>query len=124
MDIYFNFINTSYLWWEKIVIGSLLTTIIWIVATFLTPAEDEETLHRFVQKVNPGGPGWKAYAKNIDALEKWSVPGGILSMLFGCFAIYGILLGTGQFIYGYTFSGIIFYFVGGLASMLLINRLK
>ena len=96
---YFNFLNDSYAVWIEIVIGAVLTTIIWIIATFITPPEDEKTLVRFVGIVNPGGPGWKKFEQK-KTIERWSVPKGILSMLLGSIAVYGILLGTGSFIYG------------------------
>tara|TARA_B100000941_G_scaffold187229_1_gene134747 strand:+ start:12549 stop:14303 length:1755 start_codon:yes stop_codon:yes gene_type:complete len=96
---YFNFLNDSYAVWIEIVIGAMLTTITWIIATFITPPEDEKTLVRFVGIVNPGGPGWKKFEQK-KTIERWSVPKGILSMLLGSIAVYGILLGTGSFIYG------------------------
>ena len=96
---YFNFLNDSFVVWIEIVIGAALTTITWIIATFITPPEDEKTLMRFVDIVNPGGPGWKKFEQK-KTVERWSVPKGILSMLLGSIAVYGILLGTGSFIYG------------------------
>ena len=96
---YFNFLNDSFVVWIEIIIGAALTTITWIIATFITPPEDEKTLMRFVDIVNPGGPGWKKFEQK-KTIERWSVPKGILSMLLGSIAVYGILLGTGSFIYG------------------------
>ena len=96
---YFNFLNDSFVVWIEIVIGAALTTLTWIIATFITPPEDEKTLMRFVDIVNPGGPGWKKFEQK-KTIERWSVPKGILSMLLGSIAVYGILLGTGSFIYG------------------------
>ena len=96
---YFNFLNDSFAVWIEIVIGAALTTITWIIATFITPPEDEKTLMRFVDIVNPGGPGWKKFEQK-KIIEIWSVPKGILSMLLGSIAVYGVLLGTGSFIYG------------------------
>tara|TARA_B100001778_G_scaffold302180_1_gene278676 strand:- start:66 stop:1820 length:1755 start_codon:yes stop_codon:yes gene_type:complete len=96
---YFNFLNDSYAVWIEIVIGAVLTTITWIIATFITPPEDEKTLMRFVDIVNPGGPGWKKFEQK-KIIKGWSVPKGILSMLLGSIAVYGVLLGTGSFIYG------------------------
>ena len=96
---YFNFLNDSFVVWIEIIIGAALTTITWIIATFITPPEDEKTLMRFVDIVNPGGPGWKKFEQK-KTTERWSVPKGILSMLLGSIAVYGILLGTGSFIYG------------------------
>jgi len=96
---YFNFINDDYAPWMELIIGALLTTSIWVFATFVTPSEDDKTLKRFVKIVNPGGPGWKNYKQKNQA-EEWSVPSGILSMLLGTIAVYSVLLATGSFIYG------------------------
>ena len=96
---YFNFINNNYESWEKIVFGSLLTTIVWISATYFTPPDSNETLQNFVKKVNPGGPGWAKFSTS-EANEPWPVPNGILCMILGCISIYSVLLGVGQLIYG------------------------
>ena len=95
---YFNFTDSGLEGWQKIVIGSILTTIVWVIATYFTPPEDEETLRNFVKKVNPGGPGWTNYYDGKSA-EPWPLPKGILSMILGSIAVYGILLGVGQLIY-------------------------
>jgi len=96
---YFNFIDQSFAGWEKIVIGAILTTVVWIVATYFTPPDNEETLQNFVKKVNPGGPGWSKYSQGVSS-EPWPVPNGILCMILGCTAVYSVLLGVGQLIYG------------------------
>ena len=96
---YFNFINDDYAPWMELIIGALLTTSIWVFATFVTPPENDKTLKRFAKIVNPGGPGWKNYKEKNQA-EEWSVPSGILSMLLGTIAVYSVLLATGSFIYG------------------------
>ena len=113
---YFNFGNSALEGWEKIVIGALLTTIVWIAATYFTPPDDEETLRNFVKKVNPGGPGWAKYSDGVST-EPWPVPHGILSMVLGCTAVYGFLLGVGQLIYGYTESGLMICGLGIIASI-------
>ena len=113
---YFNFGDSVLEGWQKIVIGALLTTIVWIAATYFTPPDDEDTLRNFVKKVNPGGPGWKKYSDGVST-EPWPVPNGILSMVFGCVAVYGFLLGVGQLIYGYTESGLMICGLGIVASV-------
>jgi Na+/proline symporter len=96
---YFNFIDQGFEGWEKIVIGAILTTVVWVVATYFTPPDDDKTLQNFVKKVNPGGPGWSRYSHGVSS-EPWPVPNGILCMILGCSAVYGVLLGVGQLIYG------------------------
>jgi len=92
----------------------LFTTIVWLIVTFLTKPDSEETLINFYKKTNPGGPGWKKIRSNAikkgidlkgDSDSKWSVPQGILCMIYGCFAIYSILFSTGYFIYGQLLNG-------------------
>jgi len=120
---YFNFANTGLEGWQKITIGAVITTIVWIGATFLTPPDDEEILRKFVKKVNPGGLGWNKFRESGNP-EPWSVLNGIVSMLLGCIAVYGFLLGTGQLIYGETASGGMLLIMGGLAAFRLKKRFK
>jgi len=96
---YYNFGNSNLEEWEKIVLGSIITTIVWILGTYFTPPDDDKTLRKFVEKVNPGGPGWIKYSTGTIS-QSWPVPRGILCMGLGCIAIYGLLLGVGQLIYG------------------------
>ncbi len=114
---YFNFGNSNLEGWEKIVIGALITTVFWLVATFFTPPDDDQTLRKFVEKVNPGGPGWTKYSSGIIS-QPWPVPRGILCMVLGCIAVYSTLLGVGQLIYGqslgYSMIGISFVAAFGL----------
>ena len=84
---------------EKLIWGSLLTTLVWVVATYLTPPESDTTLNAFVAKVNPGGPGWKRWAPPTGATP-WPVPRGILSMVLGCTGVYAALIATGCWLYG------------------------
>ena len=111
---YLNFGELQVADWSKIIIGAVLTTSIWLVATFITPPDDQETLQNFVNKVNPGGPGWKRYPSKMNT-EPWIVPKGIFSMFLGCTAVYGFLLSTGQFIYGNMEIGFFLFSISVLA---------
>ena len=117
-----NLINLNLAGWQKIVIGALLTTIIWIIATYLTPPTDEKTLKGFVDKVNPGGPGWKKF--NSKNNSYWDVPNGIVLMILGCITVYGILFGVGQIIYGYNLIGYLFIVLSIISGFRLKSKLK
>ena len=54
----------------KLLIAVSFTSLVWIATTYLTKPESMETLIRFYQQVQPGGPGWK---KVIDAAEKQDI---------------------------------------------------
>ncbi len=104
----------------------ILTTLIWLIITYLTEPDKTDSLIKFCQKTNPGGPGWEkirkeAKLKNIsfdsgNDDKTWSVPLGILCMLCGCLAIYSLLFSTGYFIYGELNNGISFLIIGILFS--------
>ena len=104
--LYLNFSELDITSWVKIIIGVSLTTIIWVLTSFITPQESEDTLQNFVDKVNPGGPGWKNYNLNSES-GAWFVPKGIFLMALGCTAVYGFLLSIGHLIYGNGQAGIL-----------------
>jgi len=98
----------------------LITTGVWLVVTFSTPAEDKEVLLRFYKKTAPGGPGWKAIVGNEQIKnEGWSVPSGILAMLLALAMIYCLLFATGYFIYGNLQLGGILMFIALISAYLL-----
>ncbi|PHS64680.1 MAG: Na+:solute symporter [Flavobacterium sp.] len=94
--------------WAKFPLVVLITTIVWIVVTFLTKPETNETLRNFYKQTMPGGPGWKNVINSFtdkDFIEKennkdWSVPSGILAMVLGCILVYSIMFATGNVLYG------------------------
>ena len=108
---------------EKLIWGSLLTTLVWVVATYLTPPESDMTLSSFVAKVNPGGPGWKRWA-TAEATAPWPVPRGILSMVLGCTGVYAALIATGSWLYGDASAAMILLAVaaGSAWSVFALNR--
>lgn len=89
-----------------IIVG--LSTIVWLVVTYVTKPEGEETLFSFYKKIQPGGPGWntvlnQAEQKNINLIEDntpWSVPNGILAIITSLILIYSTMFATGYWIYG------------------------
>ena len=98
----------------------LITTVVWLVVTFLTPAEDKEVLLSFYKKTVPGGPGWKAIVGNEQIKnEGWSVPSGILAMLLALAMIYCLLFATGYFIYGNLQLGGILMLIALISAYLL-----
>ena len=106
----------------------LVTTIIWLIVTFVTPSDDNETLVKFYNKTNPGGPGWNYIKKNNDDIKKlkdsWIVPQGILCMVIGCITIYSALFSTGYFIYGETNSALLCLAITVSSSFLLFKYAK
>ena len=94
--------------WSKFPLVVLITTIVWVIVTFLTKPEKEETLREFYKQTTPGGTGWKKVLNTFNDTEfiekentkKWSVPSGILAMVLGCILVYSTMFATGNILYG------------------------
>ena len=94
----------------QILIGVGVTTAAWLITAFVSPQTDKATLRNFIERVNPGGPGWKKVHTEAAAEgspiqythEADNLPKGILCMVLGCTAVYSLLFAIGYWIYGKT----------------------
>ena len=93
--------------WLQFVIIVGVTTISWMLAVFLGPAESTVTLRNFYQKIRPGGPGWKKFllqaqqeGQLLECTHKSNLPTELAFALAGCGAIYCALFATGYLLYG------------------------
>ncbi len=94
----------------KLLINVGLTTVAWIVTTFVTKPEKPEVLRGFYKLTWPGGPGWKKVVQAAEADgdmidennkgHKWEMPVQILLVFIGCVVIYFSLFSIGNFLYG------------------------
>lgn len=115
--------------WAKFPMVVLITTIIWLVVTFITRPETKDVLQKFYKRTQPGGPGWsrvisEAKHDNIDIVnskEAWSVPSGIIAMLVGCVFIYSIMFATGNYIYREYTKALILSGVALISGFVLIK---
>ncbi len=105
----------------------LVTTLIWLIVTYITPSDDTETLVKFYNKTKPGGPGWNIIKNNSgisNQKEDWIVPRGIICMIIGCISIYSALFSTGYLIYGEINLGLIFLLITIISGYLLFKYSK
>jgi len=79
----------------------------------MTNPADTDTLKSFCAHINPGGPGWRSIYAKLAAEGRTpdgssvNIPRGILCMLLGCVAVYGMLFATGFYLYGEVVNGTI-----------------
>tara|TARA_B100000809_G_scaffold260788_1_gene308372 strand:+ start:189 stop:1985 length:1797 start_codon:yes stop_codon:yes gene_type:complete len=123
--VYFGFLHTplGFTRWDpsaELVVGVAVTTVGWLVVTFLTPPVDIETLKDFHTRIQPLGKGWEAVVPrkrgpapdgDVDAGQGGELAAGLLSWFLGCVMVYAALFGTGFLLYGNM--------VWGLASLIL-----
>ena len=113
----------------KLIIGITCTTAGWLLVTYLTPPEEMSVLVAFCRKIRAGGPGWRmveAYATTsgepLEPGEKNAgLPLGILCMMLGCTAVWGVLFTLGYVLYGrWTFAALL-GFVSAAATVVLMR---
>ena len=103
--------SSHYPWmggWQGTLFVILLTTIAWLMATFLAPGTSEETLRHFLSATNPGGPGWRKIVENAEKdgnpvkyrHSPINLPAGLMGMVFGSLLVYGALFSAGYYLYG------------------------
>lgn len=79
------------------------TTLCWITATWLTPAEPMTHLIQFYRKVQPSGPGWQPIQVQIwDGAHSRGMGHLTLNWLAGCVLLYSVLFGVGNLLFGST----------------------
>lgn len=101
------------------------TTIVWLVATFLTRPTDKATLDNFYRTVHPGGPGWTAVGKRHPDVESDTGLGHLaIDWLVGVILVYSTLFGTGYLILGWTVWGLACLAVALFASVYLWKDLS
>ena len=118
----------------ELVVGVAVTTVGWLVVTFLTPPVNTETLRDFHAKIRPLGHGWDAVVPRTDGarpdgsgdLESGSggeFAAGLLSWFLGCVMVYAALFGTGFLLYGNVAGGIIGLIVAAGAGWAVLKLL-
>jgi solute:Na+ symporter, SSS family len=105
----------------------IVTTIVWVTATFVTQPTDRQTLLAFYKLVRPAGPGWGAIRAEAGVgPSPDSLPNSLLGWVLGCTFVYAALFGAGSFLYGRTPQGVLWLvlFIGsGLGLVRLLPRM-
>lgn len=102
-----------------------VTTTVWLLVTFLTPADDAATLARFYAKVRPAGPGWRKVREAGGLPPSPDSPAQALgSWVLGLASIYGVLFATGAFVYGRTGPGVVWLIVAVAAAIGLVRLVR
>ena len=104
----------------------IVTTCLWLIATFITKPESDKVLINFYSKIRPGGPGWnKVLIKsNIkkEKSENKALMDGLYAMLIGSVLIYSIMFSTGYLLYGEINLGLFFMVNSIIFGVLLVFK--
>ena len=103
-----------------------VTTVAWLLVTYLTRPESTEVLERFYRLVRPGGPGWRNIAMRLGRGPE-PIPGGALSWvnwIAGWLAVYATLFGIGQLLVGTAVRGFALLVAAALLFALIGRNLR
>jgi SSS family solute:Na+ symporter len=104
----------------QILVTALSTMVVWLVVTFITKPESEETLVAFYRKVRPGGFFWKRIQKKApDVKPDRGLQWNMLAWLVGAVLIYCSLFSIGKLLMGQTAAGLVFL-AGAIACAAII----
>lgn len=85
----------------NLILTTLVTTAVWLAATYATRPEPEETLDAFYRKVRPAGPGWKHVAARTGIVPpRGEIARNAVLWLLGIAFVYSIMFATGGLIFG------------------------
>ena len=96
------------------------TTIAWVIATYLTPAEPEQKLLAFYRRVHPTIHGWKHIARLAPEMAGVrDLRSNAFDWVMGCLMVYGTLFGIGKLIFGEWVAGALLLSAAAVAGYLI-----
>jgi len=97
-----------------------VTSLVWIVVTFLTKPEREDVLVKFYRQVRPHVAGWKPVARLVqDVPQTRDLGRNLVSWALGCGMVYLALFGSGKMLLGNLGFGFVLLVLGAICAALL-----
>lgn len=101
------------------------TTLVWLIVTFITKPEKEETLYKFYVKIHPGGIGWKNFAKKYKNIKPDSGYGLLfINWILGVVVVYMTLFATGRIIFKDYLQGFIALAISIVSGIIIYLNIK
>jgi len=105
---------------KSALITAACTTVAWVIATFLTPAESQEKLLAFYRRVHPSVYGWRHIAELAPELpEVRDFGSNAFNWIMGCLLIYCTLFGIGKLVFQEWGSGVVLLIIAAVAGWLI-----
>ena len=98
-------------------VTTAVTTVVWVIVTFLGPQTPQAKLEAFYERVRPGGPGWRPLQRSLGYGPE-PIAGGALSWtnwVAGVVSVYASLFAVGKLIFKAYGSALVFGVIAVLA---------
>ena len=89
----------------RLLVTSVITTVVWVATLLLTAPESDETLDSFYAKVRPGGPGWRKQRSRTGLLPLQNLSLDIQRVLAAILLLFGAMLSVGGFLLLQSLTG-------------------
>jgi Na+/proline symporter len=84
----------------NLILTTAVTTIVWVMVTFATRPETEETLLAFYRRARPAGKGWERFAQQAGIrAPKGEFALNAIAWVLGTVMVYSIMFATGALIF-------------------------
>jgi SSS family solute:Na+ symporter len=108
----------------NLIITTAVTTVVWLMVTFMTRPEPPETLAAFYRKVHPAGRGWAPVARALGVEPpRGEMVRNFLSWILGMVMVYSIMFATGSLILNEPVKLMIFSATMVISSILLYRNM-
>src|SRR5450755_3760803 len=112
--------NSATVYAKSALITGGITTVAWLIATFVSRPESDQTLVAFYKRVHPTVYGWKRIAKLVPELpEVRDVASNSFNWLMGVILVYGCLFGIGKLVFEQWLSGSLLLLTAAAAGYLI-----
>jgi solute:Na+ symporter, SSS family len=102
-----------------------ITTVAWVIATFVTNPERDDILVKFYRHVRPHAAGWRRIAEmESDVPQTRDLGANLVSWLLGCAMVYATLFAIGELCFGRYALGAILFLVAAICAVLLYQRIS
>jgi Na+/proline symporter len=84
----------------NLILTTAVTTIVWVMVTFATRPEPDETLLAFYRRARPAGKGWERFAQQAGIrAPKGEFALNAIAWVLGTVMVYSIMFATGALIF-------------------------
>lgn len=105
--------------------STVVTTVVWVLVTFLTKPEPDSVLMSFYRKVRPQVTGWRPVAARApEVAETHDLGRNLWCWVLGTVMTYGALFGVGKLLLRHYESGTVMVLVAILCAWLMSRELR
>jgi Na+/proline symporter len=101
------------------------TTIVWLIATYITKPVDENKLIEFYTRTFPGGIGWKRISQKVGTIKsEMNFGKAFVNWILGVVLVYSFLFGLGSLLFGFNWNLLIYSILFIISATVIYKNLS